>query len=202
MPHAEVTLPGVASSVPIARHFVESVLSSWHQPELAWTATLIVSELGANCALHARTEFTVRVSGGPDGPVRLEVSDGSVRLPRQRAFGLESTTGRGLRLVDELASEWGVDAREDGKTLWVVLAQPPGAGDEQDHEDVDLDALLAAFDGDDELAGPAPRPGGAEQGALRVLRPYAGSRRPRAVALVALVPALSRVPAVPLAVAA
>jgi len=157
MAHAEVTLPGLASSVPIARHFVESVLSSWHQPELAWTATLIVSELGANCALHARTEFTVRVSTTDEQSVRIEVSDGSVRLPRQRAFGLESTTGRGLRLVDELASDWGVDARVDGKTLWVLLAQPQDGEDAEDGEDVDLDALLAAFGGDDEDATPTAR---------------------------------------------
>ena len=160
MAHAEVTLPGLASSVPIARHFVESVLSSWHQPELAWTATLVVSELGANCALHARTEFTVRVSTVTDQTVRIEVSDGSLRLPRQRAFGLESTTGRGLRLVDELASDWGVDARPDGKTLWVLLAPPQDTGDAEGGEDVDVDALLAAFGGDDDgLSAPTARTG-------------------------------------------
>jgi len=150
MPHAEVTLPGLASSVPIARHFVESILSSWAQPDLAWTATLIVSELCANCALHARTEFTVRVVLDADQVVRLEVSDASVRLPRQRAFGLESTTGRGLRLVDELSSDWGVQARPDGKTLWVVLAPPPGTGSTPDGDDDEVEALLAAFGEDDD----------------------------------------------------
>jgi len=149
MQHAEVTLPGVASSVPIARHFVESVLSSWRQPELAWTATLIVSELGANCALHARTEFTVRVSLESDHAVRLEVSDGSLRLPRQRSFGLESTTGRGLRLVAELATDWGVESGSHGKTLWVRLTQPSEDVLPEDGADVDVDALLATFGEDD-----------------------------------------------------
>jgi len=179
MPHADVTLPGAASSVPIARHFVEAVLSSWGQPELAWTATLVVSELSANCALHARTEFTVRVSLEADRSVRLEVSDGSLRLPRQRSFGLESTTGRGLRLVDELATEWGVETGATGKTLWVRLAQPQEHALPEDAEDVDVDALLATFGDDDgspaaaTASGARRRPPGAPRAAVRTGLPLA-----------------------------
>lgn len=148
MPHAEVTLPAEASSVPTARHFVESVLTGWGLPDQGWTAALLISELSANCTLHARTSFTVSVDLHDD-EVRLAVTDGSVRAPAVRDYGTTATTGRGLRLVEELSNGWGVDLRGDGKTVWAVLrANAEGTADDDDAE-TDLDALLAAFGEDD-----------------------------------------------------
>ena len=144
MPHAEVTLPAEASSVPTARHFVESILTSWGHPDQGWAAALLISELSANCTLHARTDYTVSVRLTED-EVRLEVSDRSVRTPAVRDYGTTATTGRGLRLVDELSHGWGVDLRGDGKTVWAVLrltAEDPADAEE---DEVDLDALLASF---------------------------------------------------------
>ena len=155
MPHAEVSLPGLTSSVPTARRFVESVLSGWGHPDLGWDAALCVSELAANCALHARTTFTVRASLEGD-VVRVEVSDGSTRVPAQRSYGAEATTGRGLRLVGEYSTSWGVDLHEAGKTVWLLLSARPrreGAPDEV-ADDVSVDALLATFS--DDLDEPAP----------------------------------------------
>jgi anti-sigma regulatory factor (Ser/Thr protein kinase) len=147
MPTAQVTLPASVSSVPTARHFVESILSGWGLQDLGWTATLIVSELAANAALHARgAQFTVGVSTEADG-IRLEIHDTSVRLPQQRSYSNDSTTGRGLKLVAELAQEWGVDPTPTGKTVWVVLRPPAASGD--DSEQTDVDALLEAFADDD-----------------------------------------------------
>lgn len=148
MPHAEVTLPGAPSSVPTARRFVESILTSWGRPETGWTAALLVSELSANCTLHARTDFTVRVELQEE-QVRLQVTDGSLRAPAVRDYGTTATTGRGLRLVAELSHDWGVDLHDDGKTVWALLRQEQTAPGDADEEDLDVDALLAAF-GDDE----------------------------------------------------
>ncbi len=151
MPHAEVTLPGDASSVPTARRFIESILTSWGRPEHGWTAALLITELSANCTLHARTEFTVRVDLDGDG-VRLQVTDGSLRIPAMREYGTSATTGRGLQLVDELAADWGVDLRDEGKTVWALLRDAPaGGGDGEDGEDVDVESLLAAFEDDVEI---------------------------------------------------
>lgn len=147
MPHAEVTLPGEPSSVPTARRFVESVLTSWGRPEHGWTAALLITELSANCTLHARTDFTVRVEA-IDGGVQLQVSDGSLRVPARRDYGTSATTGRGLKLVEELADGWGVDLRDDGKTVWAVLREPSGEEGRADSEDADVDWLLAAFEDD------------------------------------------------------
>lgn len=153
MPRAEVTLPGATSSVPTARRFVDFLLTSWGEPDTAWTAALCVSELAGNCALHARTAFTVTVELD-DGVVRIEVSDGSVRVPAQRSYDTGSTTGRGLRLVGEYASSWGVDVTEAGKTVWVVLDLRPAPAGGQEDDDASIDALLVAFgdDGDGRLA--------------------------------------------------
>jgi hypothetical protein len=144
---AQVYLPGLTSSVPTARHFAESILTSWSHPDIAWTAALLVSELAANCALHARTEFTVRVVL-TDQVVRIEVSDGSLRVPHQRSYGLDATTGRGLRLVAQLALHWGVTPMEGGKTVWLELGLVSAPDGRADTDLVEADDLLAAYSDD------------------------------------------------------
>lgn len=149
MPSAALTLPGHASSVPAARRFVETVLDTWGRPEVGWSAALCVSELAGNCALHARTDFTVAVRLD-DEVVRVEVTDGSSRVPQQRSYSEDATTGRGLRLLEEYALRWGVDPRPPGKTVWVELpATGAGTAADDEPDDVDVDALLAAFDDDE-----------------------------------------------------
>lgn len=151
MPRAEVTLPGATSSVPTARRFVDSVLTSWGQPDLAWPAALCVTELSGNCALHARTDFTVSVE--LDGEVvRIEVRDGSARVPSPREYDAGATTGRGMRLVEEYATRWGVEATATGKTVWVVLDARQPVGLPLD-DDVDGEVLPLPVVRPDERAG-------------------------------------------------
>lgn len=146
MPSAALTLPGHASSVPAARRFVETVLDTWGRPEVGWSAALCVSELAGNCALHARTDFTVAVRLEQE-VVRVEVTDGSPRPPLQRSYSEDATTGRGLRMLEEHASRWGVEPRPTGKTVWVELSAPAAGADEDgDADEVPVEALLAAFD--------------------------------------------------------
>lgn len=139
-----MALPHAVSSVPAARRFVAAALQAWGREESSPDAELLVSELATNCTLHARTEFQVRVVLDPSGCLRLEVSDRSPRPPRQRTFGVDASTGRGLHLVAALSSDWGVHLREDGKTVWALLR--PGEDDPEGGTD-DVDALLAAFGG-------------------------------------------------------
>lgn len=154
MSRLEVTLPGRASSVPPARRFVERTLEEWGLAGATWTAALLVTELAANAALHAGTDFTVAVERTGDA-VRLEVHDGSPVVPRQRRHSSEATTGRGLLLVADLADEWGVEQSGAGKVVWVELStartEAPGPPD-----DLDVDALLAAFGDDADAPGAAP----------------------------------------------
>jgi anti-sigma regulatory factor (Ser/Thr protein kinase) len=144
---ALVVLPGRPSSVPPARHFVESVLTAWGRPESAWTGALLVSELAANAALHARTEFSVRVVDLGER-IRIEVTDSSARIPRQRSYGVDATTGRGLQLVAQLAHDWGVTTQTGGKVVWAELPAVIEL-DAAAEPDIDPDLLLASFPDDD-----------------------------------------------------
>ncbi len=167
MPAATTTLPADASSVRAARRWVEELLSEWGHPELGWTAASVISELATNCHLHARTSFTLAVRRVDEDDFLLEISDGSPVLPRQRRYGLDSTTGRGLALVDRLSDGWGVVRHDDrpGKTVWVKLSG--SSRDTADDEgETDVDALLAGFSDDVDVV-PLRRPGGSSTALLR-----------------------------------
>lgn len=150
MPPATLVLPGETSSVPSARRFVEQTLRRWGLDNLAWSAALLVSELATNACLHARTQLVVTLSRTLDG-VRLEVQDGSSVVPRMRRYAEEATTGRGLRLIADLARRWGVDQVVGGKVVWAELAADDKAGrtpDDEQQDGPDVDELLAMFPDD------------------------------------------------------
>ena len=109
-----------AASVADAREFVRGQLIRHGLEFLVDDACLVVSELATNATVHARTPFTVTVSGGGRS-VRLTVRDGAAESPRQVAANLMDTGGRGLRIVEQLSSGWGVtdaDAVGHAKCVW------------------------------------------------------------------------------------
>ena len=105
--HAErLELPAEPASVRAARVFVTERLDAWGCNGLADTAALLTSELVTNVVLHARTRFAVVVARVPGG-ARIDVLDGSRVSPVRREHDLSAPTGRGLALVENLATEWG-----------------------------------------------------------------------------------------------
>ena len=132
-----------------ARLFVRDTLSDWGLRAAYDAAEMLVSEVVTNAVLHARTPFSVEVSRGGDA-VRVSVSDGSPALPRQRTYGTDATTGRGIRLVATLSVQWGVEPDgRGGKVVWFEVAAAGDVGTvfrAWEDDDVDVDALLAAFD--------------------------------------------------------
>ena len=57
-----------------------------------------------------------------DRKIRLEVTDSSTVVPRPNTGVADlDERGRGLMLIDALASRWGVQPRQDGKTVWCEL---------------------------------------------------------------------------------
>lgn len=109
--------------------FVRDALAETDAPaDVVDCAVLLVSELAANVTLHARTEVrvTVRVE---DEALWAEVKDWSSRLPHACLAPGDATSGRGLRLVEAIASRWGVERDDDGKVVWFVLRldHPPGS---------------------------------------------------------------------------
>jgi anti-sigma regulatory factor (Ser/Thr protein kinase) len=114
-------LPATARSVPEARQHVSAALHAWGYDGLVETARLLTSELVTNAVLHARTQMTLAVDDNEHG-VRVAVTDESPVPPSLRRHSTTATTGRGLRLLDELAHEWSVDDDNGGKTVWFTLA--------------------------------------------------------------------------------
>ncbi|HVW34697.1 MAG TPA: ATP-binding protein [Acidimicrobiia bacterium] len=103
-----------------ARHFVTETLRTWGCTPLVDDAAVIASELATNAMLHARTDFTVTVSRRAS-VVRIAVRDASCDPPKRRRGKPSAPSGRGLRLVEALASDWGTDFRADGKVVWAQL---------------------------------------------------------------------------------
>lgn len=114
------TFPSIPASAGQARRFVESVLEEGGLDHLSYAATMLVSELVANAVLHTGTPVEVVVCPELDR-IRVEVHDGSPQLPVRKHYSTMSGTGRGLLLVERMASEWGSDRTADGKLVWFEL---------------------------------------------------------------------------------
>jgi anti-sigma regulatory factor (Ser/Thr protein kinase) len=118
--YAALTLPAEPRSASLARRFVTETLTDWDADGFTWDASVIVSELTTNAVLHARTRFTVTLSLLAD-VLRIEVADGSTRVPIPRDYGRQATTGRGLAMLGALTRAHGVHATHEGKTVWCEL---------------------------------------------------------------------------------
>jgi len=92
-------------------------------------AALVLSELLSNAIRHARPlpGAMVEVSWAlVDGSVTVAVSDGGgPTRPRARHLSPSAAGGRGLAIVEHLASTWGVQSSTAGMTVWAVLPAPP-----------------------------------------------------------------------------
>jgi anti-sigma regulatory factor (Ser/Thr protein kinase) len=118
---AALLLHPVPSSASLARRFAKKTLLSWGCREHIEATTLLVSELVTNSVLHARSTIQLRIERR-DQALRVEVSDGSRLPPVQREHDADALTGRGLSLLESLASRWGVEDLPDGKAVWFELA--------------------------------------------------------------------------------
>jgi PAS domain S-box-containing protein len=72
-------------------------------------------------------EFTLRLRRG-ESAVWVEVFDPDLRLPRMRSAGENDEGGRGLYLVDQLATRWGSRPTQDGKAVWFEIPIKGGPG--------------------------------------------------------------------------
>lgn len=120
-PTVSVRLPATASSVPLARAVVASALRDAGCHHLVDTAELLVSELAGNAVVHAGGEMDVSVCT-QRGRVRIEVSDDGPGRPVVLSPATDSFGGRGLLIVERLASRWGIEDRDAGKTVWFELS--------------------------------------------------------------------------------
>lgn len=116
-----LTLPGNHNDVAHARRFVRH--TARRQPDCD-TAVLLTSELVTNSIVHGSGAITVVVVELPDG-IRVEVRDaGGPSIPRMNVSNVSTATaegGRGLFLVDRLATRWDHTRGTTGLTSWFEL---------------------------------------------------------------------------------
>jgi hypothetical protein len=94
-------------------------------PYLVDDIRLVVSELVTNSVLHARTALTVKIQAMP-ACVMLTVHDESPSTPVTGVATVDATGGRGMDVVEQVSSDWGVTPGIRGdKSVWASFAVRP-----------------------------------------------------------------------------
>lgn len=117
---ASRSLAPTPENAAVARRFVRSALGGV-TPDLVDVAELLTGELVTNAVIHARTETEVR-AWAVEGRAHVQVADrrpGQGLVPHDRHP--YACTGRGLALVEELATSHGVHSGSGHKTVWFEL---------------------------------------------------------------------------------
>ncbi len=91
------------------------------------TLTLLTSELVTNGVLHARTHLRLGVTAGNDCVLVTCGDDDPNGAPTVPPKDDARPSGRGLMLVNAMASQWGVLRSDGGKTVWFTLPRGEGA---------------------------------------------------------------------------
>ncbi|MBC9728581.1 ATP-binding protein [Streptomyces sp. TRM68367] len=127
-------LPHDPRAARVARMTVRSVLDSHGRPEILDAVELMASEMVSNAYRHTDGPASLRLTALADGRLRVGVWDSHPRVPapfgrsprdRVPLAPVEGEGGRGLRLVQECADNWGgwslgdgLLDRHVGKLLW------------------------------------------------------------------------------------
>jgi anti-sigma regulatory factor (Ser/Thr protein kinase) len=112
-------LPPQPSSARLARRLARGAMCGCAEP-MVETAELLITELISNAVRHAGSPPVMRIDIDA-GTVRIAVSDTSADAPGVRHTDPEDEGGRGLFLVESLASSWGWTRTTDGKSIWFTL---------------------------------------------------------------------------------
>jgi anti-sigma regulatory factor (Ser/Thr protein kinase) len=118
----------------LARLLTLNRLDAWgipHHTTASDNAAAIVAELAANAVTHGRVpgrDFALELALSEWEIIRIEVTDTRTEERRPVALrrpALDDEYGRGLQLVEALASGWGVKERLDGgpgKSVWATVS--------------------------------------------------------------------------------
>jgi anti-sigma regulatory factor (Ser/Thr protein kinase) len=116
--------PADPSHVADARRFVDTHLREHGLSTQSDAVVVVVSELATNAVLYSATPFSVSL-GRADHTLTLSVHDGSLDTPSLRPLhGPLGERGRGLHIVSQLSSDWGVVPDREGKSVWAEFQLP------------------------------------------------------------------------------
>lgn len=106
-------------SIAQARRLITQRLTNLPEASLE-VVLLLTSELMTNAVRHGTGPVGVHLAWG-DGDVRVEVEDQSPKWPVVQAVDHDALGGRGLILVNELSTGWGVLPGPVGKRVWFTV---------------------------------------------------------------------------------
>jgi len=102
-----------------ARSWMEAHPTDGVDPD---SVVLSMTELVTNSIKHGAGPVDVELKGDSDNLV-LIVSDCSDKVPHRPDVSLETETGRGILILESLATRWGVQPEPGGgKTVWCEFA--------------------------------------------------------------------------------
>ncbi|MCQ4207569.1 ATP-binding protein [Streptomyces longispororuber] len=128
----ECRFPHRLESVPAARRYVCELLQQWGvRGDLLGELAVIASELVTNAVCHTASDtVVVQISLWPTEVVLTVTDEGpgpQQPLAARPADG-DREHGRGLLLVEELATRWGAHPHIDGTRVWAAIDVPQGEG--------------------------------------------------------------------------
>lgn len=120
---AVIDLAPTSAAPAAARTVVAAVLQGWGLGDGASDAQQVVTELVTNAIRHApgQASYELELVARADG-VRIYVADGSPARPTVAHVAPHVAHGRGMRIVQALAADWGTDEHHGGKRVWADLA--------------------------------------------------------------------------------
>jgi len=133
-----VLLPPELASGRLARTFIDEHWCASHGGDDRQHVHLLATELVTNAVRHGGPPITLSMQCRGKHGVLLSVSDGSCEPPEHRDVEAQAWGGRGVRLVDLLSADWGVEHHHvdgvhdrmestegseltQGKTVWCRL---------------------------------------------------------------------------------
>jgi anti-sigma regulatory factor (Ser/Thr protein kinase) len=117
----EVELAAHPASVRSARKFFVAIASTQAvDADDVLLGELAVGELVTNAVLHAGGPIYLRLRAG-DGVLRVDVADPSPMPLLCSNHDPRRPGGRGLTIVASVASTWGSDRADSGKSVWFTL---------------------------------------------------------------------------------
>jgi CheY-like chemotaxis protein/anti-sigma regulatory factor (Ser/Thr protein kinase) len=116
------TLKGLAdmASVRRAREFVEVTLTRWQTGVDIDDALIVTSELVTNAITHARSSCELRLSVTAHA-LRIEAVDHGPGTPDLQIPSHKGDHGRGLHIIANLTTAWGIEIISGGKIVWADL---------------------------------------------------------------------------------
>lgn len=110
------------SAVPAARAWLrEFLLTHDVGGAVVDDAILIASELVTNALRHGVGGVVLRVAIPSEREIQLAVIDAGDGTPSVQPADPSRVGGLGLRIVEELAMDWGVSKFPGGTTVWATL---------------------------------------------------------------------------------